>query len=42
MVGSRFGAGFTFNFGNPTARLVFGMIVAGPAGLAVLRAVAGL
>lgn len=42
MVGSRFGVGFTFNFGNPTAWLVFGMIVAVPAGLAVLRAVAGL
>jgi uncharacterized membrane protein len=42
LVGSRFGVGFTFNFGNPAAWLVFGMIVAVPAGLAVLRAVAGL
>jgi uncharacterized membrane protein len=42
MVGSRFGVGWTFNFGNRLAWLVVAGIVAGPAGLAVIRAVAGL
>ncbi|HEY4461067.1 MAG TPA: hypothetical protein VGN41_00265 [Streptosporangiaceae bacterium] len=42
IVGSRFGVGFIFNLGNPMAWLVCGTIVAVPAGLAVLRAVAGL
>lgn len=42
MVGSRFGVGWTFNFGNRLAWLVIAGIVAGPAGLVVIRAVAGL
>lgn len=42
MVGSRFGVGFTFNFGNPVACLICAAIVAVPAGLAVLRAAAGI
>jgi uncharacterized membrane protein len=41
MVGARFGFGWTFNFGNPAAWLVFGAIVVVAAGLAVIRAVAG-
>lgn len=42
MVASRFGVGWTFNFGNRLAWLVVAGIVAGPAGLLVIRAVAGL
>jgi uncharacterized membrane protein len=42
MVGSRFGFGWTFNLGNPTAWLVVAGILAAPAGLAVIRAVAGI
>jgi uncharacterized membrane protein len=36
MVGSRFGAGWTFNFGNWTAWLITAGILAAPAGLAVI------
>ncbi len=38
MVGSRFGAGWTFNVGNPTAWLIIAGIIAAPAGLAVIAA----
>ncbi len=41
MVGSRFGAGWTFNVGNPTAWLIIAGIIAGPAGLALI-ATAGM
>lgn len=40
MVGSRFGVGWTFNFGNRLAWLVVAGIVAGP-GLAVIQTVGG-
>jgi uncharacterized membrane protein len=36
VVPARFGAGWTLNFGNPSAWLVVAAIVAGPAGLALL------
>jgi len=42
MVGARFGIGWTFNFGNPTAWLVIAGIVAVPAGLAAIGAAAGM
>ena len=42
MVGSRFGAGWTFNFGNPTAWLIMAGMVAAPAGLAAIGAAAGM
>jgi len=42
MVGARFGIGWTFNFGNPTAWLVIAGIVAAPAGLAAIGAAAGM
>jgi uncharacterized membrane protein len=42
MVGNRFGVGWTFNLGNLTAWLVIAGIVIAPAGLAVIRAAAGL
>ena len=42
MVGSRFGAGWTFNVGNPAAWLIIAGIVATPAGLAVVGAAAGM
>lgn len=42
MVGARFGIGWTFNFGNPTAWLVVAGIVAVPAGLAAIGAAAGM
>ncbi len=42
MVGNRFGVGFTFNFGNPATWLICGTIAAVPAGLAVIRAAAGM
>ena len=38
MVGSRFGAGWTFNVGNPTAWLIIAGIIAAPAGLALIAA----
>jgi uncharacterized membrane protein len=42
VVGSRFGAGWTLNLGNPTAWLIIAGIVAAPAGLAVIGAAAGM
>ncbi len=42
MVGARFGAGWTFNVGNPAAWLIVAGIVATPAGLAVIGAAAGM
>jgi uncharacterized membrane protein len=42
MVGARFGVGWTFNFGNPTAWLVIAGIVAAPAGLAAIGVAAGM
>jgi uncharacterized membrane protein len=42
MVGNRFGVGWTFNFGNPTAWLVITEILAAVAGLAAIRAAAGM
>jgi uncharacterized membrane protein len=42
MVGNRFGIGWTFNFGNRTACLVFAGIIAAPAGLAAIMAAAGM
>jgi uncharacterized membrane protein len=42
VVGSRFGAGWTLNFGNPVARLIIAGIAAAWAGLAVIGAAAGM
>ena len=42
MVGARFGAGWTLNFGNAVAWLIIAGIVATPAGLAVIGAAAGM
>jgi len=42
MVGSRFGAGWTLNVGNPAAWLIIAGIVAAPAGLAAIGAAAGM
>jgi uncharacterized membrane protein len=42
MVGARFGVGWTLNFGNPIAWLIVGAIVVVAAGLAVIRAFAGM
>ena len=42
MVGSRFGAGWTLNLGNPAAWLIIAGIVAALAGLAVIGAAAGM
>ena len=42
VVGSRFGAGWTLNLGNPAAWLIVAGIVAVPAGLAVIGAAAGM
>jgi len=42
MVGSRFGAGWTLNLGNPAAWLIIAGIVAAPAGLAAIGAAAGM
>ena len=42
MVGARFGVGWTFNVGNPMARLVIAGIVAAIAGLAGILVAAGL
>lgn len=42
MVGTRFGIGWTFNFGNRTACLVFAGIIAAPAGLAAIMLAAGM
>jgi uncharacterized membrane protein len=41
MVGNRFGIGWTFNFGNRIACLVFAGIIAAPAGLAAIMLAAG-
>jgi len=41
MVGNRFGIGWTFNFGNRTACLIFAGIIAAPAGLAAIMLAAG-
>jgi uncharacterized membrane protein len=42
VVGSRFGAGWTLNFGNPVARLIIAGIAAAWAGLAMIGAAAGM
>ena len=42
VVGSRFGAGWTLNLGNPAAWLIIAGIVAALAGLAVIGAAAGM
>jgi uncharacterized membrane protein len=42
VVGARFGAGWTLNFGNPVARLIIAGIAAAWAGLAVIGAAAGM
>jgi len=42
MVGARFGVGWTFNLGNPMARVVIAGIVAAPAGLVLIWVAAGL
>jgi uncharacterized membrane protein len=42
MVGARFGAGWTLNFGNAVAWLIIAGVVAAPAGLAVIGAAAGM
>jgi uncharacterized membrane protein len=42
MVGSRFGFGWTFNFGNPRARLLYGAIIAAIVALALIRLLAGM
>jgi uncharacterized membrane protein len=42
MVGARFGVGWTFNVGNPMARLVIAGIVAAPIGLTAIIIAAGL
>ena len=42
VVGSRFGAGWTLNLGNPAARLIIAGIVAAWAGLVVIGAAAGM
>ena len=42
MVGARFGAGWTFNLGNPAAWLIVAGIIATPAGLVVIGAAAGM
>jgi uncharacterized membrane protein len=42
VVGARFGAGWTLNFGNPAAWLIIAGIVAAWAGLAVIGAAAGM
>jgi uncharacterized membrane protein len=41
LVGARFGVGWTFNVANPTAWLIIAAIVAAPAGLAAIAALAG-
>ena len=42
MVGARFGVGWTFNLGNPMARVIIAGIVAAPAGLVLIWVAAGL
>jgi uncharacterized membrane protein len=42
MVGARFGAGWTFNLGNPAAWLIVAGIIATPAGLVVIGAASGM
>jgi uncharacterized membrane protein len=42
MIGARFSAGWTFNFGNPVAWLIIAGIIATPAGFAVIGAAAGI
>ncbi len=42
MAATRFGAGWTFNLGNPAAWLIIAAIIATPAGLAVIRIAAGM
>jgi uncharacterized membrane protein len=42
MAGSRFGAGWTLNLGNPAAWLIIAGIAAARAGLAVIGAAAGM
>ena len=42
MVGARFGAGWTFNFGNPAGWLIIAGIIATPVGLVVIGAASGM
>ena len=42
MVGARFGVGWTFNLGNPMARVIIAGMVAAPAGLVLIWVAAGL